>query len=452
MRYRSMTFVGMLLAVTSLAKPDDRPKTPVAVPDLSAYRAQWALERPRLAAETVSNRTGAATIAVRDAAGRPLANAKIRLRLARHVFEFGCNCLVIGQLKEKDAAYEAAFTNLFNLATTTFCRGVIEKMEGVFAFEDKGECVWRRPPPDRSLAFCRKNGLRAKGQPLLAGSWHPKWARERSPEECRAMYDDYFTRVAKRYGDAYSMFDVVNEAFLHKKFQLYTKECEYVDWAFENAQSKFPKTCRLCINEASNVNDTGATADRYYNLVRRIRAKGIRLDGVGFQFHLFSNQDLADVLSAKRLTPQKLRATYDRMAALGVPMYITEITIPSTLGGTELGEKLQAEVAENFYRFWFARPGFAGIIWWNLCDGAAWKGEGGVLAGLIDADMRRKPVYDALENLIRREWTTDVTVTTDGKGCASFRGYFGDYEATLAGKTASFVLTRDAKNISISFK
>ena len=452
MRRGPMTVLGILLAVNSLAKPDDGPKAPVAVPDLAAYRAQWAAERSRLAAETISNRTDFATIAVRDAAGRPLANARIRLRLARHAFDFGCNCLVLGQLKEKDAAYEAAFTNLFNLATTTFCLGVIEKKEGEFAFEDKGECVWRRPPPDRALAFCRRNNLRVKGQPLMAGSWHPAWARKRSPEECRAMYDDYFSRVAKRYGGSFAMFDVVNEAFLHKGFPLYTKEVEYVDWAFENAQSKFPKSCRLCINEASGVNGTGETADRYYNLVRRIRDKGTRLDGVGFQFHLFSDQALANVLSTKGLTPQKLRTTYDRMATLGVPMYITEITIPSTLGGTGLGEKLQAEVAENFYRFWFAHAGFAGITWWNLCDGAAWKKEGDVLAGLVDADMRRKPVYEALENLIRREWTTDVTVTTDAKGCASFRGYFGDYEATLAGKTASFVLARDAKSISVSFK
>ena len=266
------------------------------------------------------------------------------------------------------------------------------------------------------------------------------------------MYDDYFSRVAKRYGESFAMFDVVNEAFLHKAFPLYTKECEYVDWAFENAQSKFPKSCRLCINEASGVNGTGATADRYYNLVRRIRDKGIRLDGVGFQFHLFSDKALADVLSTKNLTPQKLRTTYDRMATLGVPMYLTEITIPSTLGGLSTGEKLQAEVAENFYRLWFAHPGFAGITWWNLCDGAAWKKEGDVLAGLVDADMRRKPVYGALEKLIRREWTTDVTVTTDADGRASFRGYFGDYAATVSGKSVPFVLSRGAKDISISFR
>ena len=452
MRCGSMTVCGMLIAVSCLAKPDDRPKAPVAVPDLSEYRAQWAAERPRLAAEAVSNRTGAATIAVRDAAGRPLANSRIRLRLARHAFEFGCNCLVIGQLKEKDAAYEAAFTNLFNLATTTFCLGVIEKKEGEFAFEDKGECVWRRPPPDRALAFCRRNNLRVKGQPLMAGSWHPAWARKRSPEECRAMYDDYFSRVAKRYGESYAMFDVVNEAFLHKTLPLYTKECEYVDWALANAADKFPKSCRLCINEASMVNDVPGWGVRYYELVKRIRDKGIRLDGVGFQFHLFSDKSLEGVLRGKTWSPQKLRRAYDRMATLGVPMYLTEITIPSTLGGLETGEKLQAEVAENFYRFWFAHPGFAGITWWNLCDGAAWKKEGDVLAGLIGADMRRKPVYEALWKLVRREWTTDVTVTTDGKGCASFRGYFGDYEATLDGKTASFVLTRGAKDIPVSFR
>ena len=427
-------------------------KALVPVPDLAAYRAAWAAERPRLLAETASNRTAVAMVTVRDAEGRPVANESVRLRLVRHAFNFGCNILVLGQLGAKNAAYETAFTNLFNLATTTFCLKVIEKEEGKFLFEDTGTCEWRRPPPDRVLAFCRKNGLRVKGQPLMAGSWHPDWAAKRTPEQCRKMYADYFDRVARRYGDSYTMFDLVNEADCHRAFPLYTKNLTYIDWALETVAEKFPKSCSICINELSEMNSRGAPADRYYQVVKRIHDKGLRLDGVGFQFHLFSDNEFAGVLSGKNWTPQELRATYDRMGALGIPLYITEITIPSTLGGLDLGERLQAEAAENFYRFWFARADFAGITWWNLCDGAAWKNEGSVLSGLVDSDMRRKPVYEMLYRLIRREWTTDVTVKTDANGRASFRGYFGDYEATAADKKSFFSLSRGEKHFDVFFK
>lgn len=451
---KAVCLCAALIAAIALAKPTGKakPAEPVVVPDLAAYRAFWAAERPRLAAEAVSNRTTQTTVTICDAAGKPCANASVRLRLKRHAFNFGCNCLVLGQLGEKNAAYERAFTNLFNLATTTFCRGVIEKKEGTFLFEDTGTCEWRRPPPDRSLGFCQANGLRAKGQPLLAGSWHPAWARTRSPDEVRAMYADYFARVARRYGNDYAMFDVVNEAIQHKSFPLYTEELEYVDWAFETAQRLFPKSCALCINEASGANVADDTIDRYYNVVKRIRDKGTRLDGVGIQFHFFREQPFANMLAGKRFTPRKLRSTYDRMWTLGVPLYITEITIPSTLGGLELGEQLQAEVAENLYRFWFAHPGIRGITWWNLCDGAAWGKEGGVRGGLVDADMREKPAYRVLRDLIHREWTTDVTVTTDAEGRASFRGYFGDYEATCARdgrRLASFSVMQNSAPVPV---
>ena len=178
-------------------------------------------------------------------------------------------------------------------------------------------------------------------------------------------------------------------------------------------------------------------AEGYRGRIRKLKERGIRLDGVGLQFHAFSEKDMARILACKQWTPAGLKKCYDTMWKLGVPMYITEITIPSTLGGTNVGEGLQAEVAENFYRLWFAHPGFSGITWWNLSDGAAGKNEGKVLGGLIDDDMREKPAYQRLYQLIRREWCTRVRLTSGTDGRADFRGFYGRYAArvSVAGAT-----------------
>ena len=397
------------------------------------FRA-WEPERARVDADIRANRMTDYSFVVTNAAGLPLADTEVEVEQISHDFKFGCNCLVLGQFKDpvKERAYEAALTNVFNLVTTTSCLGVYEKEPGKFRFEDNGDEDWRRPPMDRVAKWSAVHGIACKGQPLLAGSWHPEWAKTQTVAEAHALYRDYFTRVAERYGKSFAMFDVVNEAFCHKGFPLYADDWSFVDWALETAGPLFPKTVALCINEYSAVNggirDFRGFWDRsgdYYALAKRVLDKGLRLDGLGLQFHMFTNGEFEEFLSLKRWTPQVLRRNYDRYASLGIPLYITEVTIPSTVGAE--GEALQAEVAETLYRFWFSQKAFAGITWWNLCDGAAWKKEGDVRAGLLDAEMRPKPVYRTLERLVKTEWTTRLVLRTDAEGRIRFRGFKGAY-------------------------
>ena len=410
-------------------------------PSMETYRRLWNEVRPEIDAGIERNRKRDVTLEFSGPDGRPLADVPVRVRQTGHDFLFGCNCLVLGQMKEREAVYEAEFLKLFNHATTTFCLGAIEERRGEVRFAEGSREIWRRPPPDRVLAWCRKNGIHCKGQPLLAGSWHPKWAKDFSHDEVRELYRDWFRRVAERYGRGFDMFDVVNEAFCHTSFPLYEPEADYVLWAFEEAQKVFPKDCKLMINEASGVNGTEAGSvpwpdsarwrTRYRKLISRFRERGIRLDGVGLQFHLFQPGELAEVLAGRHWTPRRLIESYAEYAALGYPLYITEITIPSTLGGRTAGEAIQAEVAANFYRLWFSIAGFRGITWWNLCDGAAHRNEETPKGALLDENLREKPAYRALYGLIRREWMTDLSLRTDANGRVSFRGFKGDYEATV---------------------
>lgn len=423
---------------------------------LAEFRRQWAAERERIDADTIRNRQVHARIRILDEAGQPLANTQIDVHQLSSDFRFGCNALVLEQLgsDERNAAYAGAIEKLFNLVTTTTCMGVYAKEPGgKLRFADNGDEDWRRPPVDRVVDWAAEHGIASKGQPLLAGSWHPKWAMDQTPEEARQMYRDYFAAVAKRYGDRLFMVDVVNEAFCHRNFPLFDENYSFVDWAFAAAGEVFPAGVKLELNEYSAVNgkirDFRGEFDRsgnYLALARRLLGKGLRLDALGMQFHMFTNRELAEFISGRRWTIDDLRRVYADYATLGIPLYITEVTIPSTLlPGTE-GEALQAEIAENLYRLWFSLDHFAGITWWNLCDGAAWKKEGDVLSGLLDADLREKPVYQRLYQLIRREWTTNVHVQTDADGYCDLTGFKGEYSLRRAdgsGGTGSFALSEN---------
>ncbi|MGI6419232.1 MAG: endo-1,4-beta-xylanase [Thermoguttaceae bacterium] len=394
-----------------------------------SYRKTWTELRPQIDSSIERHRKSDATIEVVDAEGKPVPDASLDIRQKTQTFLFGCNILPLGQLGDRNEAYEQGFVKLFNLATTTFCWSAVEPKPGQMRFAEGSEEIWRRPPPDRVVAFGKKHGITLKGQPLLAGSWHPSWA-PKDREQVKELYREWFAKVAERYGNDIQIFDVVNESQCHRNFCLYTPELEYVGWAFREAQAVFPDKTLLEINEGTEVN--GPWRDKYFQQVKDLVDQGAGVESVGFQFHLFSTAALKNHLEGKAFPPSQLLETYAKFCDLGLPLFITEITIPTTLEAGPAGEAIQAEALANLYRLWFSVPRMAGIIHWNLADGAAWKSEGKVKAGLLDEYMCEKPAYQALYQLIKREWKTRLAMKTDPQGKAGFRGFHGKYDVTVA--------------------
>ena len=432
----NMGFRLVVLFALSAASALATDKAP-AVPDselATPWRKYWAVNRARCIADIETNRKADVSLVMKDADGRIMRNAACDVRQISSDFAFGCNGLCLGQLGPTNAAYEAKLSEFFNLVTTTFCPGVMEPEKGRFRFAADSEEIWRRPPSDRVLDFARAHGMRMKGQPLICDRWHPAWAKSQTKAEAEAYYRDWLRRVAERYGRSVWYFDVVNEAFDTPKrtpdFPLYQgdKTLSFVDWAYAEAEKVFPKECMLGINMGIGATDWNRSGKRYFKLCKRICDKGIRLDAIGFQFHLFSREKGERFVRLEHWHPDMLRRSYDEFAKLRKPLFINEITIPSTILPGEAGRDLQGEIAEDLYRFWFSIPQVAGIIWWNLCDGAAWGGEDRVKGALLDENMAEKPVYKRLRKLIMQDWRTRLSARTDAEGRLSFRGFRGEYE------------------------
>jgi len=361
-----------------------------------------------------------------DTDGNPVPNAAVSVRQNTHEFDFGCNCLKIGQMGADEKTYETELTRLFNLVTTTTCLAEYEPTPGEWRFAEGSREIFRRPPIDRIVRFAKENGLRLKGQPLLAGSWFPKWAAEYSDEKVKEVYEDFFTRFAERYQGDFHIVDVVNEAFCHTKFPLYEESCQYVDWAFEVASKVFPKSVITELNEATYQ----AMSDRYFALAKRLIDKQVGLKSLGFQFHDWRRDTLK---TDSKLAIPTLYQWYQKFSTLNIPLYITEITIPSlyTDMSREEGEDLQAEKLANLYRMWFSIPNMHGIIYWNIDDGIQWKTEGNALGCLLDTNLHEKPSYYQLYSLIHREWKTSAILQSDENGSASLRGFKGGYTGTV---------------------
>ena len=94
------------------------------------------------------------------------------------------------------------------------------------------------------------------------------------------------------------------------------------------------------------------------------------------------------------------------------------------------------------------------IVWWNLVDGyAAYaplgsnEGENRCGGGLLRFDMSENPVYKVLDKLINQEWNTSFEGETDEDGKISFRGFYGEYEITVDGKTYTVNLDENGKEV-----
>jgi len=286
------------------------------------------------------------------------------------------------------------------------------------------------------LKFAKENNMKAKGQPLFCGRWCPDWVPQ-DIDKLKELWIKYVKEVARRYDGEFCLFDVVNESYQTKgswQNMVWLPEPvgDFVKWMLKNAGEIFSDQCVMERNETTHVN-YGEYGEKYYQENKELIDEGIRLDAIGFQFHFFNGKKIMDNHISGKASLENIYSTYHKMSTLGIPMYISEITIPSVYEDMSLeeGEELQAEILDKLYRLWFSIPSMQGIIYWNIKDGDAWKNEGDCLGCLLDAYLRKKKSYYALEHLIKREWNTRITSETDDSGLFDFSGFYGKYDITV---------------------
>ena len=387
-------------------------------------------------------RKGEAVIEVVDAAGRPVPDAPLVIAQQRHEFLFGCNLFALEQLAtpELNRKYEAAFTNLFNCATVPFYWKELEPREGQPRFAADSPRIWRRPPPDRLVAWCRANGITPKGHALMyvKNMFMPDWTRRDDAEAFRRQGAAHLAGIAARYGRDIQLWDAVNEELprLDNLAEWHAVPADFLPWCFEEAGRLFPPEARLMINDGTD--QAHVTTSRYAGIVKGLQERGVRVGGIGMQFHVYHR---AAMLAGTQYPRGQLEGAYAKLGLLGLPLYITEITIPGTGGD---GPELQAAIVADLYRLWFSTKPMAGVTWWNLGDGTAFEDENKMLGGLLDQGMEPKPAYAALDRLINHEWKTSATLRTDAGGKAHFRGFHGSYAIQVAAggvvQTLPFVL------------
>ena len=346
---------------------------------------------------------------------------------------------------------------------------------------------WRRPSTDQIVEFCEQKGIKMHGHVLVWGTrGHgiPRWWSEMltpeelanwkkyfpnqnpvrlrskekqtsewgnmSFEECAKAFPDYpkaldnafenrIKQIAERYKGRIQSWDVVNESAVDyergnlienhtiskTRYGLMHGDMDYK--ALQSAKKYFPAEVKL------NINDYQLT-DGYKQQIARLIERDCKIDIVGLQMHLFNPQSCVDIANGANIqTPQGVRKMIENFKELKLPLHLSEITITSP-SADDKGYMIQAIITQNLYRLWFSMEYMMGITWWNVVDNCGAKGEPST-SGLFFRDMREKPVYHAMNNLINNEWTTRLTIKADKQGKVSFRGFKGKYRITWTDKS-----------------
>ncbi len=205
--------------------------------------------------------------------------------------------------------------------------------------------------------------------------------------------------------------------------------------------------------------------------IEKCLLNGTPIDKIGLQHHIFTGvkartaeQYEEEVSRPKLVDPLDHYKMLDLMAEFGLPLELTEVTVP-TFCETEEDEELQAVLLEGLYSVWFSHPAVDSVVYWNQIDGYAYVSadpteywnENNCRGGLFRHDLTPKRSALALRRLIREVWHTEETAETDGDGRRrtetdgddgqlTFSGFFGEYRLECAGGTADFGLHKGGEN------
>lgn len=387
------------------------------------------------------NRKGFGEIALVNENGQPVSAASVELKMQKHEFHFGCNSFMLDQFpeEEQNQNYEEVFADLFNLGVVPFYWSDLEPEDGKLRFGVDSEPIYRRPPPDQVLEFCARRNITPKGHPLLWQGFRPEWLTH-DQLEMKARVRRRFIEISKHYADKIKIWDVCNEALTMRIARSHEMPNNHVDLAFELAQEFFPN-CVKTYNDDQMWCVYRKTYSPVYLLVKSLLDKGLKVDALGLQYHMFEH-NLNN--SSQFMNPVNIFNCLDLYGTLNIPINFSEISIISSrdLGDGDLFQKL---IAEKLYRMWFSHAAVNGVVWWNLVDGTAAyaplgseEGENKLRAGLVNYDFTPKPAYTALHNLIKKEWWTNTSLDYVDGAINKFCGFYGDYDVTVKTDNGEF--------------
>lgn len=186
---------------------------------------------------------------------------------------------------------------------------------------------WNWAPADNIVDFAQQNNMKVRGHALIWQQNVPLWFIMKndvlaSKEELYSNMKMHIDALVKRYKGKVYCWDVVNEAISDNPKEIFKAKDslyaiageEYVEMSFRYARQADPGA-KLFYNDYRFSDPV--KRQKIYNLLKRLKDKGVPIDGVGLQSHYVPGE----------ITKEYLQETIDMFAGLGLQVQVTELDV-----------------------------------------------------------------------------------------------------------------------------
>lgn len=254
---------------------------------------------------------------------------------------------------------------------------------------------------DTFIDIARENDVKVHGHSLVYHKSNPAWMELAPKEERQKILVDHIDSVVRHFRGRIAEWDVVNEPLSSKKapykdggnglestIWYEAMGEEYIDIAFRAAHEA-DSSATLYLNEYGLERD-GERWDALIALISRLKKRGVPIDGIGFESHIYGDGDYIDGPTLKR--------HFDELARHGLNVRISEIDV------TGDHPKMQVEQYVLALDVCLRSPNCTAYSTWGITDryGSTTRSDRYPLVFgtslLWDAELKPKAAYEALQN------------------------------------------------------
>lgn len=308
-------------------------------------------------------------------------------------------------------------TQHFQIITPENCM----KPQGIHPAEDE----WNFEATDQFVDFARKNDLEVVGHCLVwaKDDRTDQWMMEEdgqpvSRQTLLRRIETHINTVVDRYGDAVTMWDVVNEAIgdsndglLRDSVYSRTTGMDFIVAAFKTARAKDPEALLIYNDYNGHKPDK---REKLIELLTKLKEAGAPVDAYGMQGHFELGDD----------SIEQLRETFDALRKLEIKVVVSELDIDVVTRGRwwaddgkyreelasfdpyktgvppEIEQQQTQQYVELFQLFCQYDDIIERVSFWNLHDGHSWLNNFPWQRVnhplLFDRDGQPKPAFDAV--------------------------------------------------------
>ena len=261
---------------------------------------------------------------------------------------------------------------------TQYWNQITPENEGKWGSVEPTRDVYNWGPLDAVYNYAQANNIPFKQHTFIWGNQAPSWINSLSASEQAAEIEEWIRDFCARYPNT-KIIDVVNEATPGHAPAAFAENAFGSNWIIRS----FQLARQYCPNAILVLNDYNVTSwntDAFIAMARPAVEAGV-VDALGDQAHGLEDFSVAT-----------LRANLDKVAALGLPIYITEYDVART------NDQEQLNILSTQFPMFRDHPSVVGITFWGYVVGSTWVNG----SGLIYSDGTPRPAMTWLMNYLGR--------------------------------------------------